>query len=207
MTTTEQEAAAAREKALADQKAKQEEASKLRAEASKLQTEAAEARAKAIAGKQTPEEQAATDAEKRADEAAAKAAEAERLAQVNAVPATAGDARVLAPPDPAMPAGHHMAQKFGNDPANPKSAKGEHDDPELKTVRLVRQSPDRPELIRTSCHPEMEGDYLRAGWSLDPVQAGAYPLTKEEQATADADTKDADQRRVEKRAPQHTSPV
>jgi hypothetical protein len=189
MVTTEQ--AADREKALADQKAKKEEAAKLQTEAAKLRADAAEARAKADASKQSPEEQAAVEAERKATEAQAKADEAERHAEVAVAPMTAGDAKVLAPVDPAMPAGHHLAQKFGNDPANPKGSKPEHDDPELKTVRLVRQSPDPRALIRTSCHPEMEGDYLRAGWSLDPVQLGAYPLTAEEQKAADAKEKEA----------------
>jgi hypothetical protein len=183
--TTEKDASAEREKALADQKAKQEEATKLRVEASKLQAEATEARAKASVGKQSDEEKAAIEAEKKADDAQAKAAEAERAAHGATAPMTVADAKVLAPLDPAMPAGDHLAQKFGNDPANPKSARSEHDDPALKTVRLVRQSPDRPSLIHTSCHPDLQGDYLRAGWSLDPVQPGAYPLTKEEQAAAD----------------------
>ena len=34
------------------------------------------------------------------------------------------------------------------------------------TVRLTRTTPDKPgEVVTTDVHPDMEGDYLRAGWS------------------------------------------
>jgi hypothetical protein len=63
-----------------------------------------------------------------------------------------------------MSAGSHVAQKFGNDPRNPQLAPG-LDPVEGRTVRLSRKTPDHPDLIYTTVHPDMAGDYERAGWN------------------------------------------
>ena len=84
------------------------------------------------------------------------------------------DAGTLAVPwddDVATDSGHWLAQKFGNDPANPQPGKGEHANPDLKTVEMTRTTPDLPkgQLQRTWVHPEMVGDYMRAGWDRSSV--------------------------------------
>lgn len=63
-----------------------------------------------------------------------------------------------------MSAGSHAAQKFGNDPRNPKLAPG-LSPTEGRTVLLSRKTPDHPDLVYTYVHPEMAGDYERAGWN------------------------------------------
>ena|SRR5215207_884085 len=60
-------------------------------------------------------------------------------------------------------AGDHYAQKFGNDPRNPKLAPGV--DPNDNTVLLSRKTPDSPNLDYTLVNPVMVGDYERAGWN------------------------------------------
>lgn len=129
---------------------------------------AIEAQQKAADADKTPEQRRADRAAANADDkrAAADQAQAEHAAG-NAVtePSTVGDAKVHAPVDAGMDAGAHRAQKFNNDPANPKSARAEHDDPDLKTVRLSRWSADIADTVYTWVHPEMVGDYLRAGWT------------------------------------------
>ncbi len=130
------------------------------------QAKAIEAQAKADEAKKSPEQREAdrlrADASKAETEAAAEAAAA------NAVPIamTVAEARVLAPVNPGMGAGDHMAQQFRNTPENPKIFKAEHADPEKATVPLVMDAPDHPSgVVTTVVHPEMVGDYLRAGWS------------------------------------------
>lgn len=127
-------------------------------------TAAEEARLKIEAKEKTAEQKKADDAAAKADDSRAVAAAA-RVAETRTDPMTAGEARMIMAPDPGMSAGDHMAQKFGNDPANPKPAKDEHADPDLCTVRLTRITPDLPEPAVTMVHPEMVGDYLRSGWS------------------------------------------
>lgn len=170
-------------------KARHEAAEKARDEAGKAAATAAEDKAKVEEKKLTPEEKAARESAQKADDAAAKAAEADRAARGTTKPMTVEDAKVAAPVDPAMPAGHHMAQKFGNDPANPKSIPftlpNGQSVPMESTVRLSRKTPDHADLVHTTCQPNMVGDYLRAGWNIDDVQTGMYPLTKEEQVEAD----------------------
>lgn len=126
---------------------------------------AQEAIDKEMDSRKTPEQREAAKAEREADDARAQLAEAERQERGSDELATVETAKITGPLDPAMPAGDHMAQKFGNDPENPHIAKGEHADPEKATVRLKRITPDVPEgPVKTVVHPEMVGDYLRAGW-------------------------------------------
>lgn len=134
-------------------------------EAAQARVKATEAQAKAEDAGKSKEQIAADKAMADADDAMAKAMETQR-ANPSALPAaTVGEARVAAPVDPEMGLGDHHAQKFGNDPANPKIFKGEQADPEKCTVRLVMDSPDPPHVRETWVHPEMVGDYLRAGWA------------------------------------------
>lgn len=126
--------------------------------AKKLQEEADRA-------KMTPEERAAKDAEREAALAKSQAA-----LDANDPTVTPGDtvesAKVsVVGIDPEMPASHHMAQKFGNDPANPKPAAHIPDNYDGPTVRLTMDKPDVEGLVTADVHPDMVGDYMRAGWS------------------------------------------
>lgn len=78
-------------------------------------------------------------------------------------------AKVMLPPgaDPEMPAGDYRATKRGNDPANPKYARGVPLHDEGQTVKLSRVTPDSPVPVYTWVHPDMVGDYLRAGWGRE----------------------------------------
>jgi hypothetical protein len=115
------------------------------AEAVKLSQAAAEAHEKADKKVKTPEQVAAEEADKKADDARAKAAELH--------------------PDKHAPATPAKPVKRGNDPVDPAYAPGIPTHDEAQTVRLVRTSPDSPMPVYTMVHPEMVGDYLRAGWS------------------------------------------
>lgn len=126
---------------------------------------ALEAEVKVDEAKMTPEQRDAEKARAEADDARAAAEKARADAAKPQGVSTVTDAKVAAPVDPDMPASHHMAQKFGNDPANPKPATAEHADEDKQTVRLTRITPDSPEPVTADVHPEMVGDYLRAGWS------------------------------------------
>ena len=130
------------------------------------EVKAIDAQAKAVDATKSPEQR---DAEKaRADADTARAKAADDAASANAVPEamTVAEAKIIAPVDPEMGAGDHLAQVFGNTPENPHIAKAEHADPELCTVKLSMIVPDHPLGVRTTIvHPEMVGDYLRAGWS------------------------------------------
>lgn len=131
---------------------------------------ALEADKAAAEAKMTPEERKAAEAHAKADEVLAKANEDE--AQAAAVPdaMSVAEARMLVPADKPeeMAAGDHMAQRFGNYPANPAPASAEHSDPEKQTVSLYMIVPDHEAGRRTTkVHPDMVGDYLRAGWSVD----------------------------------------
>lgn len=169
----------------ASKDASNKDADKARSDAAALAAKAEEAKAKAAEDAKTPEQKKIEKLNQDADDARAKAEQADREAHDGKALSTALDAKVLAPIDPSMSAGHHMAQKFGNDPANPKGFKPEFDLPENKTVRLSRVSPDSKEPIRTTCHPEMVGDYVRAGWNKDDYQPGTPVLTDEEKAERD----------------------
>ena len=125
-----------------------------------------DAQAKAADAGKTKEQLAVDKARAEADDASAKAAEA-AAAAINTDPMTVSDAKVDAMVPSDMGAGDHMAQQFSNDPANPKPAKGEYADAELCTVKLSRVTPDHPGgPVFTVCHPDMVGDYLRAGWNV-----------------------------------------
>lgn len=151
--------------------------------AAKADNEAAEARTKAqllqeeadrAKDGRTPEQKKADDAKRDADDAAAKAAEANSAARIKR-PMTMEEAKVQGyGMNEDMPAGHHMAQKFGNDPANPAPAPGLSPNPGVPVVRLSRKTPDNPDLVYTECHPDMVGDYMRAGWNkaddLPPIR-------------------------------------
>lgn len=129
------------------------------------EAKAIEAQSKAVDAAKSPEQRKADKALAEADDARAKAAE--EAAAANAAPdrMTVAEARVMAPVPPDMGAGDHYAQQFTNDPENPHIARGEHADPEKADVRLSRVMPDHPQgVVTTVVHPEMAGDYLRAGW-------------------------------------------
>lgn len=129
---------------------------------------AVEARTKAEADARTPEQKKIDDAAQKADDERAKAEQAKAETAATGEPMTAAQAKVFAPADRLdLPAGAHLAQKFGNDPANPQLAPDLNPD-EGATVRLTRITPDVPDgPVVTMVHPEMVGDYLRAGWSKD----------------------------------------
>ena len=140
---------------------------KARADAMAAQTKAVEAQAKANDATKTKEQLAADKAKADADDAKAKLAESEAVEAAPEGVSMAGDAKIMAPIPDDMPAGEHMAQKFGNDPANPQPLPGT-DDEEGKTVDLYRITPDVPGgPVTIKVHPDMVGNYLRAGWSKD----------------------------------------
>ena len=149
-----------------DRKAKLEAADKAEEDAVQARIKLDETRRKGADSHLTDEQRTLRTAEQEADDAHAKAVAARRVAG-RENPRTVGDARVGAPVDPNLPAGHHRAQKFGNDPANPKSYKGEQDDPEKQTTRMTLRSPDTAEPRETFVHPDMVGNYARAGWEAD----------------------------------------
>lgn len=80
-------------------------------------------------------------------------------------PTTVAEAKAAAAPlvGGDMRAGDHYAQKFGNDPRNPKLAPGI--DPTKASVLLSRKTPDHPEEVYEIVNTEMVGDYERAGWN------------------------------------------
>lgn len=138
-------------------------------EASKARAKADEARAKADEAGLSEEERAARKAAQDADDAAARAARAEGEANRVDQDTTVEEAGVNAPHvSPDTPAGHHRAVKRSNDPSNPKPAKPEHEDPKLATVKMERYTLDANggvgATVYTFVHPELVGDYARAGW-------------------------------------------
>lgn len=141
------------------------EAEKANDEALALQAKATEAQAKADAPEKSPEQRKADDLAAKADDAKAKAAELNNTAGADG-DTTVADAKVLVPlgTDPELPVGDYRAVKRGNDPANPAYAPGVSTHPDDQTVRLVRVTADSPEPIYTWVHPDMVGNYLRAGW-------------------------------------------
>jgi hypothetical protein len=135
------------------------------AKANEANARAAEARAKAANAGRSPEELAADKAEREADDARAAAAETAQRARGPVKATTVAEAKNAAAPlvGANMSAGEHAAQKFGNDPENPKPAPGLN--PNAGTVRMSRKTPDHPDLVYADVHPEMVGDYMRAGWN------------------------------------------
>lgn len=112
---------------------------------------------------------AAKDAEQKADDLHAKVQAEAGADNANTEATTSVEAGTLAVVDPSTPAGDHFAQKFGNDPANPKPAPGL--DPKAATVRMSRVTPDHPDgPVFTDVNPEMVGDYARAGWNKVDAQ-------------------------------------
>lgn len=127
--------------------------------------EAREKADKAAAGATSKEEVAAQEAATALDDLRAKAAEEQGLVSAAQDPHTVYEAKVLAVVAPETLAGDHMAQNFGNDPENPKSAPGLKGD---ATVRMSRVTPDVPGgPVIIDVHPDMAGDYARAGWNKD----------------------------------------
>jgi len=120
-----------------------------------------EAQTKADDSHLTPEQKAANEAAQKADDARAKANEAAASSPVKN--ATVADVGTLAVVDPDTSVGDHYAQKFGNDPANPKLAPGVKPDQDL--VRLSRITPDFPGTVFCEVPRIMVGDYERAGWN------------------------------------------
>lgn len=137
---------------------------KAKADAAAAQAKALDAQKKADDAAKTKEQLAADKAKVDADDASAKAAEAEAAQATPQGVSTAADAKIMAPIPGDMPADSHMAQKFGNDPANPQPLPGT-DDEDGKTASLYRITPDSAEPVTIKVHPDMVGNYLRAGWS------------------------------------------
>lgn len=142
------------------------DAAKTAEAASQAQVAADEAQKKADAAavEKTPEQKKADEAAQKADDARAKAAEAAAADDAaKAVPQTAVEAGVLAIVPVGTMAGDHVAQKFGNDPANPKPAPGV--DMNANLVKLVIQKPEPEGKVYCEVPEKMVGDYERAGWN------------------------------------------
>lgn len=145
---------------------KTNDVTKTEAAANKAQADALEAQKKADAAAvdKTPEQVKADEAAKKADDLRAAAHEAAAAeADAKAVPSTATDAGVLAIVPAGTMAGDHVAQKFGNDPANPKPAPGV--DMTANLVKMVIQKPEPEGKIYCEVPEAMVGDYSRAGWN------------------------------------------
>lgn len=115
------------------------------------------------------EERKADELSKKADDARAKADAEKSIDEgvTDEVGDTAAvDAGNLLPGNlPAdLPAGDVRAVKRGNDPANPAPIPGVSQDPKDQTVKLTRITPDSPDPVVTYVHPDMVGNYVRAGW-------------------------------------------
>ena len=124
-------------------------------------------RAKNVESKMSDEEIALAKAEREADVAASKAAQLRAEAE-GPGPAVASEVagHPIAASAPDMRLGDHRAQRFGNIPANPKPANGEQADPEKMTQRMLLRSPNSTVPQETWVHPDMVGDYARAGWEV-----------------------------------------
>ena len=118
----------------------------------------------------TPQDQAnkvsQETAEAERQEQADKAADAEKREKQD--PTTALDAKSAAAlADPEKDVGDHYAQKFANQPENPKTAPHLKDVADEDKVRMELTDSDHPDPANpkvTYVHPDMVGDYLRAGW-------------------------------------------
>lgn len=140
------------------------------AKAARLAAEAEAAKEKA-ADHRTADEKRADELVKKADDA--RAAAAAQASKDEGTTETVGDTAALdagnnlpanQPDD--TPAGAVRSSKRGNDPANPEYASGISQDPKDQTVKLTRTTPDSPEPVVTWVHPDMVGNYIRAGWSV-----------------------------------------
>jgi len=141
------------------------EAEKANDEALRLRQQAVQAHEKADEPEKTPEQRKAEELDAKADDARARA-HALRPEGGADGDTTVADAHVLVPAglDPETPAGAYDAVKRGNDPSNPKYAPGVSMADEHQTVKLERVSRDSKEPVYTWVHPDMVGDYIRAGW-------------------------------------------
>ena len=129
------------------------------------QVEADQKAAASVAGPQSKEQDAARESALKLDDLRAKAAEEKAIESSTQTPHTASEARVLAVVAPETLAGDHMAQNFGNDPENPKDAAGLKGDAKVRMSRVTPDVPNGPVIIEV--HPDMVGDYARAGWNKD----------------------------------------
>lgn len=128
----------------------------------KAQADALEQQAKANADVGlTDDQKKANESVRKADDLRAKAQE--KMSSGKQLDHSVADAGVLAVVPPTLKAGDHFAQKFGNDPENPRLADGIKADENL--VQLSRVTPDVPGRVFTSVPKEMVGDYERAGWN------------------------------------------
>lgn len=125
--------------------------------AAAAKAKAASLRAKAENAALTAEERAALKAEADADDASAKEAEL-ASSQDDEDAVTDASLNVI---DPEIPAGDVDAQVKGNVPQNPKPALGLTETEQ--TVRMVIKRSDGPDSV-ADVHPDMVGDYARAGW-------------------------------------------
>jgi len=129
------------------------------------EVKALEAQAKAVDAAKSAEQREADKARIEADGVRRKAAADDDAAHALPDRMTVAEAKIIAPVPPDMGAGDHMAQSFRNQPENPHIYKGEHADPDKATVRLRLIAPDHESGFATTVvHPEMTGDYIRAGW-------------------------------------------
>jgi hypothetical protein len=103
--------------------------------------------------------------EREANDAIARQAAEDAEARGGIKGTTVAEAKMAAAPlvGSDVLASDHFAQKFGNDPRNPKLAPGLN--PAEATVLLSRKTPDHPDLVYAMVNPEMVGDYERAGWN------------------------------------------
>lgn len=177
-------------------------ADKAASEAASKSAAAEKARVEADESKLSPEQKKVRDAEREADDARAKANQAARDAEGQDAESTVADANVLGyGKHPDLAAGHHLAQKFGNDPANPRPATNMPEVTDNGMVRLYRGTPDSKDLVYTSCHPDMVGDYMRAGWNRVEGEPGTTARTAADRETAPDGTTIVNDRTNESQAP------
>lgn len=157
---------------MADETRKQTDAARAADEAHKADVKAREAQEKADAAAtdagKTKEQVAADKAHQAADDKRAAAEQARTEEEAGTEATTAAEAKALsALREPDRAVGDHHAQKFANTPENPQLAPGLDPDAEGK-VKLVLTTSDTlavGEPAVAYVHPEMVGDYLRAGWT------------------------------------------
>lgn len=103
----------------------------------------------------------------------AKRAEEDAEKRENQEATTALDAKSPAAlADPDKDVGDHYAQKFANQPENPKPAPHLKEVADEDKVRMELTDSDHPDPANpkvTYVHPDMVGDYLRAGWRQPSV--------------------------------------
>jgi hypothetical protein len=145
--------AKAEAKANSDAEAKKNEAQKkyetAYAEAMKLSQDAIDAHAKAEQKSKTPEQLAAEEADRKAADAHAKAA------------ALHPDRN---PPTDTRAGNTNSSGVKLNVPSSPAYAPGVPTNDEAQTVSLSHMGEDGTERVYTRVHPEMVGDFMRAGW-------------------------------------------